>query len=368
MPRLVHKFPKYALHKKSGRARIRYGGKDYYLPGPYNSPESRKAYAEKIAELMAGVAPGADAGSPDNGERATPSLTIAELVERYWDFARVYYRRDGKPTGEHVNIKYALLPVVELFAEILVEDFGPKYLKAVRAEMIRRKWSRRYINSSVRRIRQMFRWGVSEELIDAGVAGSLAMVPGLKKGRSEAKEKALPGAVPDEHVEATLPHVSKLVGDLIRVSRLAAMRPGEALRMTAPEIDRTDPDCWLYRPTVHKTSHHDKTRVIPLDRQVQAILGPWILKAGSGRMFPITKGGVYRAIKKGCERAMVPRWAPNQLRHAAATEIREKFSLEDAQIFLGHEKADTTERYAEIRVNRGREIAKKLAESRQRVG
>ncbi len=40
-------------------------------------------------------------------------------------------------------------------------------------------------------------------------------------------------------------------------------------------------------------------------------------------------------------------WSPNQLRHAAATQIRKRFGLEAAQVALGHSKADVTQLYAE---------------------
>jgi integrase len=40
-------------------------------------------------------------------------------------------------------------------------------------------------------------------------------------------------------------------------------------------------------------------------------------------------------------------WSPNQLRHAAGTEVRRKFGLEAAQVVLGHAKADVTQVYAE---------------------
>jgi integrase len=45
--------------------------------------------------------------------------------------------------------------------------------------------------------------------------------------------------------------------------------------------------------------------------------------------------------------APIPDWSPNQLRHAAATEIRKKFGLEAAQVVLGHSTADITQVYAE---------------------
>ena len=40
-------------------------------------------------------------------------------------------------------------------------------------------------------------------------------------------------------------------------------------------------------------------------------------------------------------------WAPNQLRHLRATEIRGQFGLEASQTVLGHSSADTTQLYAE---------------------
>jgi site-specific recombinase XerC len=47
------------------------------------------------------------------------------------------------------------------------------------------------------------------------------------------------------------------------------------------------------------------------------------------------------------ERQKDHRWSPNQLRHAAATEIRQRFGLEAAQVVLGHSRADVTQVYAE---------------------
>ncbi len=70
--------------------------------------------------------------------------------------------------------------------------------------------------------------------------------------------------------------------------RLTGMRPGEAIAMTAAEIDRTDPTCWIYRPGHHKTEHKDKTRVIFIGARAQEIILPYILKATDGPLFPIT--------------------------------------------------------------------------------
>ena len=46
---------------------------------------------------------------------------------------------------------------------------------------------------------------------------------------------------------------------------------------------------------------------------------------------------------------IVPRWRPNQLRHAAATKIRQQFGLEASQVLLGHARVNITETYADAR-------------------
>jgi len=54
------------------------------------------------------------------------------------------------------------------------------------------------------------------------------------------------------------------------------------------------------------------------------------------------------------------RWSPNQLRHAAATEINSKFGLEAAQVTLGHAKADVTQIYAERDLNKAASVMREI--------
>lgn len=114
--------------------------------------------------------------------------------------------------------------------------------------MIDLKWSRRYINDCVGRIKRLFNWAVEEELVPAAIADAIARVGGLKQGRSLAREKPEVEPVADEVVEATLPELPPMVADMVRVQRLTGHRPGEMLGMTAAELDRSDPEVWAYRP------------------------------------------------------------------------------------------------------------------------
>jgi site-specific recombinase XerC len=54
------------------------------------------------------------------------------------------------------------------------------------------------------------------------------------------------------------------------------------------------------------------------------------------------------------------RWSPNQLRHAAAPEIRRKFGLEAAQVILGHASADVTQVYAERDLRLGENVIREV--------
>ncbi len=54
------------------------------------------------------------------------------------------------------------------------------------------------------------------------------------------------------------------------------------------------------------------------------------------------------------------RWAPNQLRRAAATEMRKKFGLDAAQVILGHAAADVTQVYAERDAEKAREVVRQM--------
>jgi integrase len=383
MPKLLNRPPKYSLHKPSGQAKVRYNGKTIYL-GKHGTQASLEAYAELVAKL-----PKPDGPVTFTDPLPGTILMIGECVQRYQAHARTYYSRDGVPTGEHVTIHNALVPLVKRFAELPVTEFGPKKLKKLREDMIERNWCRATVNRATNIVKRCLKWCASEELIPEHIANALKTVDGLKKNRTAAREKAPIGPVDDEIVDATLPHVSDLVADVVRTMRLTGMRPGEAIVMTAAEIDRTDPTCWIYRPGHHKTAHKDKTRVVFIGARAQEILLPYLMKTADGPLFAITRAALRRAVQRGCDRAWphptmgelshsevkkldserraelyrwqrARQWHPNQLRHTAATEFRSKFGLEAAQVLLGHSKADTTQVYAERDLKKAADVARKI--------
>jgi integrase len=387
MPKLINRPPKYSLHKPSGQAKVRYHGKTLYL-GKHGTRASLEAYAEFVAKL-----PKSDGPPTFSDPPLGTVLLVGECVVRYQEHARTYYAREGVPTGEHVTIRNALRPLTKRFAELPVTEFGPKKLKQLREDMIALNWTRYYVNKATAIVKRCFNWCASEELVPAEIAVALTTVKGLQRNRTAAREKDPIGPVADETVDSTLPHVSALVADVVRTMRLTGMRPGEAIAMTAVEIDRTDSTCWIYRPGHHKTEHKDKSRAVFIGARAQEIILPYIMKTTDGPLFPITRAALRRAVQRGCDRAFphptiskiletepaemdgkrlrqlaaelkkwqrAHQWHPNQLRHTAATDFRSRFGLEAAQVLLGHSKADTTQVYAERDLKKAADVARKI--------
>ena len=202
--------PSYRHHKPSNRAVVWIAGRDYWL-GRYGSPESHEKYARLLQEWKAG-----GYLSPPAKSKAPADLLITELLARFWIHCQGFYRKpDGCPSGEAENFRQVLKPLKLLYGTTPARDFGPKKLKAVRERMIESGWCRSHINKQVARVKHVFKWGVSEEMIPAAVHQALSTLAGLRRGKSEAKDSAKVRPVPDDQIAAVRPHLSSVVNSII---------------------------------------------------------------------------------------------------------------------------------------------------------
>jgi len=265
MPSSSLRIPKYRHHKARNLARVNINGKDIYL-GEYDSPESHQKYDRLIAEwlLHQHVTPG----------DATKTLSICELMVCYLQYAESYYVKNGEVTTEFGCIRAALRPLRRLYESLPVTEFGPKALKQC---MIQEKASRTYINSQIKRVQRMFKWGVSEEFVPAVVYQALATVGGLRKGRTEAVEHPPVLPVADAVIAQTLPHLPPVIDDMVRLQRLCGARPDEITRFRPIDIDKTG-DVWVVRLASHKNEHHQKERSILLGPKAQLLLAPYLAR------------------------------------------------------------------------------------------
>jgi hypothetical protein len=185
MARPKKSFPSYSHHKPTNTARAWVNGRWVQL-GRYNSPESREAYARLCAQL---------AGSPTPAPVVPPAdpagLSVNEVLIAFWRYAEQHYRRaDGTPTNELPQYRYTFRPVRELVGHTPAKEFGPVALKSIRAAMVRKGWCRKLVNQRVGRVRRVFKWAASEQLVPVAVYQSLTTVAGLQKGRTAAAERA----------------------------------------------------------------------------------------------------------------------------------------------------------------------------------
>jgi hypothetical protein len=77
MPKLTQAVPKYRKHRASGQAVVTIAGRDHYL-GSYGTKASRIEYDRIISEWLV------SGRQPIIALEETPTLTVAELVARYW--------------------------------------------------------------------------------------------------------------------------------------------------------------------------------------------------------------------------------------------------------------------------------------------
>jgi len=391
--------PSYRRHKPSGQAVVTLNGRMIYL-GRYGSRRSRAEYDRLVGEWLA-----AGRSLP----LAEADLTVAELAARYWRWAKLYYRdADGRPTRSLGRVRRALQVLTEKYAHTAAKDFGPLSLQAIQHHLVAAGAARVYVNYLIDSIRRAFKWAVAQQMIPETAYRALTAVAGLRRGRTEAPERPPVRPVPDEVIEATLPHLPPIVADMVRLHRLIGARPAEVCAMRPCDID-TSGEVWIYTPQKHKTEHHGHRRVILMGPRAQAIVRPYLLRPKDGYCFvpregerkrraelherrktPLSCGnrpgtnrrrrpkrqpgerytpntyaqavarGVARANEHRGDAPPIPRWSPNQLRHSAATEIRKQFGIEAVQAILGHQSLNVSEIYAEKNLGLAAEVMRKI--------
>ncbi|VTR97901.1 catalytic phage domain protein : Integrase, catalytic core, phage domain protein OS=Rhodopirellula sallentina SM41 GN=RSSM_06627 PE=4 SV=1: Phage_integrase [Gemmata massiliana] len=381
MARPKNHTPTYKKHSSTGLARC------WVTLGKYGSPESRAEFARIIAELATSPTPQIGPISR-TGTPPAALLTIDQMLLAFLAHAERYYRgRDGEPTDEVREIRRSLLYVHKLYGHTPAAEFGPRALAAARQQMISADWCRTLINRRVERIKRAFKWAASQELVPVTMYDALRTLQGLQKGRTTAREAEPVKPVDLARVRATLPFLTAHVRAMVELQHLTGMRPGEVCALALADIDRTG-DTWLYHPPFHKTAHHGKDRLIPIGPKARVVLEAFLSarvidpaaplfspalareewgqaarakrkskvppaqmnrrvshpKKGPGTAYTVTTYG--KAIRKAAERAGLPSWHPNQLRHTFATEVRKHHGLEAAQVLLGHSRADVTQVYS----------------------
>lgn len=367
---------------KKGYWYVNLDGKQHHLGS--DKEKALRLYNGLIVESIQGV------------EKHWNDFTIRVLCDSFMSYAE---KRFGTSSGHISNYKTAVRYLTKDYSGVTTSRFGPLMFKKVRRCVILDGSSRQYANKIASRIRTIFAWGVSSEIVDPKVLVALQAVRSLYAGETTAREMEPKRPVEQSAVDATVARLSSILADMVSVQLLTGMRPSEVCELCVSEIDRSA-EVWVYTKRRHKNAWRGLSRTVYLGPQAQDIITPYLAIAeetGKEYLFsprmsleffytdkrahrktkvPLsqtsrkkenlehsigehyTRDSYRRAIARAAARAGVPAWSPNQLRHSAGTEIRRRYGIEAACAVLGHESISTTEIYAE----RNESLARKVAE------
>ncbi len=348
------------------------------------------------------------------------NVTVGELLQRYLAHVKKTARsiREGM---EHPNLRFIrrVQEFLKPYQDWPAGDLGPDELRDVRDALVAHKYvhgnktkryTRRGVNDTIKWIRRIWRWGMGRQVITAEQVQGLEEIGSLRMGDTDAPDNARRRRVTKKEFRKVVRTVSSVVGDMLQLIWLTAMRPYEVCEMRPYDILRDDPECWIYIPGrdqtpvgQHKTTRYEQVKVIPLTVAAQRILAPrikdfdskehvfspaeavqdFLASKAAKRKTPLNCGnrpGTNRrrhpmiqpgkkytsdslcdACKRGCKRAKVEPFVPYDLRRATATGVRAILGKEAAKVLLGHARTDTTDIYLLEEVQEAIKVAKQLA-------
>jgi integrase len=308
MPYPATHIPKLQRHVSTGRAFARFAGREVYF-GTWGTPEAKARYDDAVRRWL------------DNGRRlpgADERTTVTELLAAFWEHAERHYVKAGRPTSEQHTFRSLLRLVRRLYGGTAADDFGPVALETCRRELVAGGYARRSVNQHVGRIRSVWRWGVSRQLVAPETVVALGSLPPLLRGRTEAPETEPVTPVPEADLAATLPLLPPVLRTVAEFQLLTGARPAEALSLRWADVDADGakvghPGVWLYRVRdgVNKTEHHGRSRTVLIGPRAQELIRPLLTADPAAPVFrkprrpggPYTVGGYRQAVESACEAA-----------------------------------------------------------------
>lgn len=416
-PQGSFKTPSYRLHRPSGRAVVTLNGRDIGLGKYDSAESKAKykkligawLLRGKLAVTEADAAAGfvtvlqVTAGylehAKDYYPRGIPPRVITAikwLVDEYGDLSALEFGPlKLKSLRENMIRSKCMLNISR-------RSKGGVPVEDQKFRALSRTLCRSYINALINKVQKVFKWAASVELVPGSIYHALVAVEPLAKGHCAARESDEVKPVEQKYIDAVLAVASRTIAGMIRLQLLTGMRPGELVSLRGIDIDMSDSKVWKYQPQHHKTEHRGHQRIIHFGPQAQDIVREFMTTDLKAHLFNPRRecveryenlrfkskrpnrppktfhpcyGDAYsvatyrKCIARYCRVAdrkahqqrpdvpastiIIPRWHPHQLRHAAATDLRDKFDLDTVQAILGHASRASTERYARPAVQKG---------------
>jgi integrase len=240
-------------------------GRDYYL-GPFGSPSSKEKYAALIRAWQN------QQECPELDERckleANTTPTVNDLILAYLNHVQGYYKPNHGRNSEAGCVDDALKVVQECgYGREPANAFRPKDLKRIREAMVKKDWSRGYINHQIARVRRMFSFAVEEDLVAGSVYHGLLAVKGLRKGTPGVREAKKVRIVPISDIKPVLAEAHGILRAMLLFAYRTGARPGEVCALKPCHLDRSE-RIWIYM------FHQKRTRRSITIRNARSSFGP----------------------------------------------------------------------------------------------
>jgi integrase len=389
----------------NGRERVWWDGEWHDL-GPEGSTEA-KAKLARLTVLWA--------KDPTAPLRPKADYLVDELC-------RDYLASDDSPAEGQQRERVALAATLltERYTGVPVADFGPADLEAWQAWLCetpsskypdRARFNITTVKDLVWTVRRIWKWGVRKRGVAVEKHQALLTTEWPKFGA--AREPKVVEPADPAAVRAILPHLRPPPRAMVVLQLATGARPNELCGMRAGDVQRSgrihidgagvhDLDqlgVWVCVLAQHKTRWKRKPRWLTFGPDVWPILEPFLQRgpeefcfspqestaamreerkverksrsggSGGNRKRPAAEpklkpGPRYsprtylQAVKRACVAAGVAEFAPYQLRHAAAAEIKALFDLDAVQALLGHHTKTMAEHYGGVAFRKAAEVAK----------
>lgn len=309
--------PKLSRHKGKSLGYVTLNGKEHYLGawprGQRTAPPAVRA--EYDALIGRWLANGRKLPA-EEGEAAPTPVTVNSIILAFVPYAEAHYTQKEKGANTEVEaIKAACKVLTALFGRLPVSEFGPKALKLVRAKMLEQDWSRTYTNHQINRLKRMFRWAVAEEMMPGSILHNLQAVAAIRRGEPGVRETEPVRPVPQELIDAALPHMTEPVAAMVRLQALTGARPGEIVIIRGRDIDRTGV-VWVFRPEHHKNRHRGMGREVYIGPKARVVLSLWLKDDPDAYLFSPKESESERNAERSRGR-VVPLYPSHAKRNAA---------------------------------------------------
>ena len=217
-----------------------------------------------------------------NGRPSDFTATVADVFEGYFnlkalqrDYKKELHKTYDKRKRSYFSVLIRTGRLLLPYAEMRADEFTSPVLNKMREYMIQMNLgSRKYINERVNKIKEIFKYARSKNMLSLETFGDLASLPPLTE-----QDQHIPGTkevhVPSfEDVEAVIDAGCPMYRTILILASTTAIRSQNVCNIRWDEIDTSrekSDGVWIYNPPVHKTDEVMDLSVVIGQRAITAL-------------------------------------------------------------------------------------------------